>query len=84
MVPVSRTTGETGTVKRPWVCLGVAEKLGFQRMDRNREADHMQLPVEVPPTLSVSSWTPSHFAASAGAAPLETPGIHVEAQDKPS
>ena len=37
------------------VCLGVAEKMGFQLMELNGEADHVHLLVEYPPTLSVSS-----------------------------
>ena len=37
------------------VCLGVAEKMGFQLMELSGEADHVHLLVEYPPTLSVSS-----------------------------
>lgn len=37
------------------VCLGVAEKMGFQLLEFNGEADHVHLLVEYPPTLSVSS-----------------------------
>jgi putative transposase len=37
------------------VCLGVAEKMGFQLLELNGEADHVHLLVEYPPTISVSS-----------------------------
>ncbi len=35
------------------VFLGVAEKMGFQLMELNGEADHVHLLVEYPPPLSV-------------------------------
>jgi putative transposase len=37
------------------VCLGVAEKMGFQLLELNGEADHVHLLVEYPPTILVSS-----------------------------
>lgn len=37
------------------VCLGVAEKMGFQLLEFNGEADHVHLLVEYPPAVSVSS-----------------------------
>ena len=36
------------------VCLGVAEKMGFQLLEFNGEADHVHLLVEYPPAVSVS------------------------------
>jgi putative transposase len=37
------------------VCMGVAEKMGFQLLELNGEADHVHLLIEYPPTVSVSS-----------------------------
>lgn len=37
------------------VCLGVAEKMGFQLLEFNGEADHVHLLVEYPPAVSVSA-----------------------------
>lgn len=37
------------------VCLSVAEKMGFQMLEFNGEADHVHLLVEYPPAISVSS-----------------------------
>ena len=37
------------------VCLGVSGKMGFQLLELNGAADHVQLLVEYPPTISVSS-----------------------------
>ena len=37
------------------VCLGVAEKMGFQLLEFNGEADHVHLLVEYPPAVAVSA-----------------------------
>ena len=37
------------------VCLGVTEKMGFQLLEFNGEADHVHLLVEYPPAISVSA-----------------------------
>lgn len=90
---------------------GVAQKMNFQILEFNGEADHVHLLVEYPPKLSISQmvnslkgvssrrygqaglpkpygkkplWTPAHFSASVGGAPIEVLKQYIQNQEKPS
>jgi putative transposase len=87
----------------------VAEKMNFQVIEFNGEANHIHSLIEYPPKLSISQivntlkgvssrrygqagylkphkealWSPSYFAISVGAAPLEVLKEYIKNQEKP-